>query len=236
MDKPEEVQASPNVTRRRVLMGTTAVAAVLIAGAAGYYLWSPPEQAVAQPAASGAEVSVAELMTPGPLGDEVQGAANAPVTIIEYASMTCPHCSHFHETTYPEMKKKYIDTGKVRFIFREFPLDPLAAAASMLARCAGKEKYFPLIEAFFSQQKDWVVQKPLQPMFAIAKQAGFTQQTFDECLANQQMLTGIEESRTRAASKFNVNSTPTFFINGKIFRGTLTPEELDKQVAPYLKG
>jgi protein-disulfide isomerase len=80
------------------------------------------------------------------------------------------------------------------------------------------------------------VQKPLQPMFAIAKQAGFTQQSFDECLANQQMLNGIEESRTRAASKFNVTSTPTFFINGKIFRGTLTPEELDKQVAPYLKG
>jgi protein-disulfide isomerase len=163
------------------------------------------------------------------------GAANAPVTIIEYASMTCPHCSHFHETTFPEMKKKYIDTGKVRFIFREFPLDPLAAAGSMLARCAGGDKYFPLLEALFSQQKDWVVQKPLAPMLAIAKQAGFTQQTFDECLANQKMLDGIEESRTRAAQKFGVNSTPTFFINGKIFRGALTPEELDKQMAPYLK-
>ena len=174
--------------------------------------------------------------SPGPLGDQVLGADNAPVTIVEYASMTCPHCSHFHETTYPELKKKYIDTGKVRFIFREFPLDPLAAAASLLARCAGKDKYFPLIEAFFAQQKDWVVQKPLQPMFAIAKQAGFTQQSFDECLANQQMLNGIEESRTRAATKFNVTSTPTFFINGKIFRGALTVEELDKQVAPYLKG
>jgi protein-disulfide isomerase len=149
--------------------------------------------------------------------------------------MTCPHCSHFHETTFPEMKKKYIDTGKVRFIFREFPLDPLAAAGSMLARCAGGDKYFPLLEALFSQQKDWVVQKPLAPMMAIAKQAGFTQQTFDECLANQKMLDGIEESRTRAAQKFNVNSTPTFFINGKIFRGALTPEELDKQMGPYLK-
>jgi protein-disulfide isomerase len=175
-------------------------------------------------------------MAPGPLGDQILGAANAPVTIIEYASMTCPHCSHFHETTFPEMKTKYIDTGKVRFIFREFPLDPLAAAGSMLARCAGKDKYFPMIDALFSQQKDWVVQKPLAPMLAIAKQAGFTQQTFDECLANQQMLNGIEESRTRAASKFNVNSTPTFFINGKIFRGALTPEELEKQVTPLLKG
>jgi protein-disulfide isomerase len=81
-----------------------------------------------------------------------------------------------------------------------------------------------------------VVQKPLQPMFAIAKQAGFTQQSFDECLANQQLLNGIEQTRTRAQEKFSVNSTPTFFINGKIFRGALTPEELDKQVAAYLKG
>src|SRR5262245_38224087 len=133
MDKTEDTQTSPAVSRRQMLIGTTAVA--------GYYLWSPPEAAVAQPAAGAAtEVPMAELMTPGPLGDQVQGADNAPVTIVEYASMTCPHCSHFHETTYPELKKKYIDTGKVRFVFREFPLDPLAAAASMLARCAGKDK------------------------------------------------------------------------------------------------
>jgi protein-disulfide isomerase len=233
--KDKNSEASSSVTRRKLLMGVTAAAAVVAAGGAGYYLWSRPDTAVAQPAAGG-QVPMAELLTPGPLGDEALGAADAPVTIVEYASMTCPHCSHFHETTFPEMKKKYIDTGKIRFIFREFPLDPLAAAASMLARCAGKDKYCPLIETFFAQQKEWVVQKPLQPMFAIAKQAGFTQQTFDECLANQQMLNAIEESRTRAATKFNVNSTPTFFINGKIFRGALTPEELDKQVAPYLKG
>ncbi len=219
------------ITRRKFLHSVSAFALaggiLAIAGEAGLTLIA---QAEAQ------TIPMDQLMAPGALPDQVQGSAEAPVTIIEYASMTCPHCSHFHETTYPEMKKKYIDTGKVRFIFREFPLDPLAAAASMLARCAGGDKYFPLIETFFAQQKDWVVQKPLQPMFAIAKQAGFTQQSFDECLANQQVLNGIEESRTRAASKFNVNSTPTFFINGKIFRGALTPEELDKQVAPYLKG
>jgi protein-disulfide isomerase len=231
----KEPEVSPTVTRRHALLGTVAVIAIVAAGGAGYYLWSPPETAAAQSAAGG-EVAMADLLVPGPLGDQIQGQADAPVTIVEYASMTCPHCSHFHETTYPEMKKKYIDTGKVRFIFREFPLDALAAAASMLARCAGNDKFFPLIETFFAQQKEWVVQKPLQPMFAIAKQAGFTQQSFDECLANQQMLNSIEETRTRATQKFNVNSTPTFFINGKIFRGALTPDELDKQVAPYLKG
>lgn len=214
-----------------VIIGVLAVAA--IAAGIVYYRGGFDQAGAGGPKK---DPDVAELMAPGSLEDIVMGKSDAPVTIVEYASMTCPHCSHFHETTYPEMKKKYIDTGKVRFVFREFPLDPLAAAASMLARCAGKDKYFPLIETFFAQQKDWVVQKPLQPMFAIAKQAGFTQQSFDECLANQQMLNGIEESRTRAATKFNVTSTPTFFINGKIFRGALTVEELDKQVAPYLKG
>jgi protein-disulfide isomerase len=232
----EDAAATTATTTRRNMLVSAAALAIAAAGGAGYYLWSRPGEALAQPAAGGAEVSLSDLMTPGPLGDQVMGNADAPVTIIEYASMTCPHCAHFHETTYPELKKKYVDTGKVRFIFREFPLDPLAAAGSMLARCAGKEKYFPLVDALFSQQKDWVVQKPLQPMFAIAKQAGFTQESFDQCLANQKMLDGIEESRTRAAQKFGVNSTPTFFINGKIFRGALTPEELDKQVAPYLKG
>jgi protein-disulfide isomerase len=226
---------TPTLTRRHVLLGAAAVAAIIAACGTGVSLWSPIDTAAAQ-TSTGADVSMADLLVPGPLGDEIQGQADAQVTIVEYASMTCPHCSHFHETTYPEMKKKYIDTGKVRFIFREFPLDPLAAAAAMLARCAGKDKFFPLIDAFFAQQKDWVVQKPLQPMFTIAKQAGFTQQSFDECLANQQLLTGLEEQRTRATQKFNVNSTPTFFINGKTVRGTLTPEELDKQVAPYLKG
>jgi|SRR5215467_4732325 len=225
--------ASLAVTRRYVLIGTTALIAVLAGG--GYEFWNSPDTAAAQSGPSG-EVPMADLLVPGPLGDEIQGQADAPVTIVEYASMTCPHCSHFHETTFPEMKKKYIDTGKVRFVFREFPLDPLALAASMLARCAGKDKYFPLIDAFFAQQKDWVVQKPLQPMFAIAKQAGFTQQTFDQCLANHQLEQGLVGERTRATQKFNVNSTPTFFINGKVFRGALTPEELDKQIAPYLKG
>src|SRR6266699_2127511 len=231
----KDTEATPSVTRRHALLGAAALIAIIAAGGAGYALWGPTDTAAAQTSPAG-EVPMADLLVPGPLGDEIQGQADAPVTIVEYASMTCPHCSHFHETTYPELKKKYIDTGKVRFIFREFPLDPLAAAASMLARCAGKDKFFPLIEALFAQQSDWVVQKPLQPLLAIAKQAGFTEQTFNECLANHQMEQSIVEERTRATQKFNVNSTPPFFINGKTFRGALTPEELDKQIAPYLKG
>jgi protein-disulfide isomerase len=157
------------------------------------------------------------------------------VTIIEYASMTCPHCANFHTTTYPELKKRYIDTGKVRFIFREFPLDPLAAAGFMLARCAGKDKYFPLIETLFQQQEQWVTQKPLEPLRNISRQAGFTDKSFEECLANQQLLDGIEEVRQRAAEKLGVKSTPTFFINGKVQRGALTMPELEKLIEPYLK-
>ena len=132
------------------------------------------------------------------------GKDDAPVTVIEYASMTCGHCATFHNTTYPEFKKRYIDTGKVRYILREFPLDPLAAGAFMLARCAGKDKYFPLVETLFQQQRTWAVQKPLEPLFAIVRQAGFTQQTFDACLRDQKMLDGIEKVRARASDKFKV--------------------------------
>jgi protein-disulfide isomerase len=229
-----ETDGARRITRRQVLIGSAAVIAVAAAGGA-YYSWTRPPVSAPEPVGGSADVPIAELMTPPPLGDESLGSAKAPVIIIEYASMTCPHCAHFHETTFPTLKKKFIDTGKVRFIFREFPLDQLAAAAAMLARCAGKDKYFPLIETLFAQQKEWVVQKPLEPMFTIAKQAGFTRQSFDECLANQQMLTGLQEGQNRA-QQLGVNSTPTFFINGKIVRGGMTPEELDKQLAPYLNG
>ncbi len=167
--------------------------------------------------------------------DQILGKDDAPVTVIEYASMTCGHCATFHNNTYPEFKKRYVDTGKVRYILREFPLDPLAAGAFMLARCAGKDKYFPLVETLFQQQRTWAVQKPLEPLFAIARQAGFTQQTFDACLQDQKMLDGIEWVRARGAEKFKVNSTPTFFINGKIFKGALSIDDMAKAIDPLLK-
>jgi protein-disulfide isomerase len=219
------------ITRREFAIGTAALAlgGAVMAGfdVAGWGFVGP---------ARADDPPLGELMQPSPLGDMALGNEKAPVTIIEYASMTCPHCAHFAEATYPELKKKYIDTGKVRFIFREFPLDQLAAAGSMLARCAGPDKYFPLIETLFAQQREWVVQKPLEPLMAIAKQAGFTQDSFQACLKNQQVLDGIEKTRDKAAEKFGVNSTPTFFINGKRFAGALSIEELDKELAPYLKG
>jgi protein-disulfide isomerase len=216
------------LTRRQLFAATATFA---LAGAAGADLWRPV--GLAQAAAP--ETDLAELAKQGPDGDVVLGSEKAPVTIIEYASMTCPHCAHFSTTTFPELQKRYIDTGKVRFIFREFPLDSLAAAGFMLARCAGKDKFLPIVETLFAKQPEWLVQKPIQPLMEIAKQFGFTQQSFDQCLANQKVLDSIQEVRDRAAEKLGVNSTPTFFINGKRFTGDQTIDALAKEIDPYLK-
>lgn len=175
-----------------------------------------------------------ELSKAGPLGDEVEGRADALVTVIEYASMTCPHCANFDVKVFPLIKSRYIDTGKVRYILREFPLDQLAAAGFMLARCSGKGKYFDMIHVLFQRQRDWVVETPLDPLLEIAKQAGFTKQKFDECLENQSILKGIDDVRERAADKLGVDSTPTFFINGQIHRGEMTFTDFEAIVKPLL--
>ena len=189
-------------------------------------------------AAAGAEApepDLAELAKPGPAGDIVLGSEKAPVTIIEYASMTCPHCAHFSNTTFPELQKRYIDSGKVRFIFREFPLDALAAAGFMLARCAGNDKFMPIVETLFAKQPEWMVQKPVEPLKAIAKQFGYTEESFNQCLANQKILDDIQVVRDRAADKLGVNSTPTFFVNGKKLTGDQPIDAMAKLIEPYLK-
>ncbi len=194
-------------------------------------------QAFAQRRSGPSEVSVEELMKPGELPDLVLGSADAKVTIVEYASMTCGHCANFHNNVFPELKKNYIDTGKVRFVMREFPLDNLAAAGSMLARCAGGDKTYPMIEMLFAKQSDWVVREnPVPKLFALAKQAGFTQESFDKCLTDDKLLSQIENARKRASEAFGVSSTPTFFINGKRLEGAPTIAEFDKALEPLLKG
>jgi protein-disulfide isomerase len=210
------------ITRREF---TISSAAVLVLGSLGP-LGGP---------ASAETISSLELMAKGGLDDIGMGSETAPVTIIEYASMTCPHCAAFEATVFPKLKEKYIDTGKVRFILREFPLDGLAAAAFMLARCAGPDKYYPMVETLFAQQAKWAVRNPIEPLMAIAKQAGFTQQTFEACINDKDQLTKMQQVRDRAAQTFKVKATPTFFINGESHEGGLTMEELDKLIEPYLK-
>ncbi|MDQ8699375.1 DsbA family protein [Hyphomicrobium sp. LHD-15] len=214
--------------RRQVIKAGTAIAGLAMLGA------SFP--AFAQRAQGPAEVPVDELMKAGDLPDLAIGPDNAKVTIVEYASMTCGHCMHFHTTVFPEIKKKYVDTGKVRFIFREFPLDARAFAASMLARCAGPEKALSLIDALFHTQADWAFVKtnPTPKLFEIAKQAGFTQESFDKCLTDQKLLDQLTAIHSRANETFGVNATPTFFINGKRLQAAPNIEEFDKVLEPLL--
>jgi protein-disulfide isomerase len=215
-----------SLTRRELL---TATAALSLGAAAGVL---PP---FTLPALADNDPSAADLAIAPPDGDVVLGSDKAPVTIIEYASMTCPHCAHFEATTFPELKKRYIDTGKVRYMMREFPLDALAAAGFMLARCAGPDKYEAIIETLFAKQADWVVQQPLEPLGAIAKQFGFTDDSFKACLANQKVLDNITAVRDNAVNKLQVNSTPTFFINGKRFVGDISIDQIAKEIDPQLK-
>lgn len=180
-------------------------------------------------------VDVEELMQPGALPDKVLGSEDAPLTVVEYASMTCGHCANFHKNTYPHIKKDYVETGKARFVFREFPLDPVASAAFMLARAVPEEKYFDVIEFMFAEQRAWAfTQDPYNALLNFAKQIGFTQETFEKTLTDQALLDAINATRDRASSKFGVNSTPTFFFNGNKVSGALTPEEFDRQAAKYL--
>ena len=216
------------LNRRELFMAGTAVAFAAGGMAAVLDLLTGPARADDAP-------SPADLADAGPIGDFMVGSDKAPVTVIEYASMTCPHCAHFSETTFPELQKRYIDTGKVRYTLRSFPLDQLAAAGFMLAVCGGKDKYMPIVETLFAKQADWIVKDPVAPLKAIAKQFGFTEDQFNECLANQKVLDGIQEVRDHAVAKLGVNSTPTFFINGKKLVGDLTIDQMAKEIDPYLK-
>jgi len=183
-----------------------------------------------------AVIPMDDLMAKEALPDIVQGKDDAPITIVEYASMTCGHCARFHAETYPLLLKNYIDTGKVRFILREFPLDPLAAAGFMLARCAGPDKRNLVIDLLFDKQKDWAyVDKPLEALSGLVKQTGMSEESFNACVNNQALYDQVNQVRDRAAQKFGVEATPTFFVNGKKITGEIAPNALDGLLQPLLK-
>jgi protein-disulfide isomerase len=156
----------------------------------------------------------------------------AKVTIVEYASATCPHCAAFHKDVWPKLKADYIDTGKIRFIFREFPLNDPALAAFMIARAAPKESYFPLIGVFFDTLETWA-KDPANGLLNIAKQAGFTQEKFDATLKDEKLAKGIMEIRDSGV-KFGVQGTPTFFLNGKPMSGEVTYVSLKADIDKLL--
>lgn len=182
--------------------------------------------------------SAADVSKPVSLPDMALGPNDAAVTITEYASMTCPHCAAFNEQVFPKIKKEYIDTGKVRYIFREFPLDIKAAAGSMLSRCIAKDdapKYFAVTDMLFRQQNDWVVKNTTETLTRIGKQAGLTQQQVEACLKDQALLDKIAADQKYASDVLKVDSTPTFFINGEKIKGETSFEDFAKKINPLLK-
>ncbi len=230
MHSPKIGQAA--LRSRRGVLKMAAAAGLTIAGFFAVF-GNPAAPVLAQ----GAAVALDELMAGEALPDVALGAREAPVTIVEYASMTCVHCADFYATTFRELKSKYIDTGKVRFILREFPLDPLAAAGFMLARCAGDDKRNAIVDLLFAQQKNWAfAEKPLEALAGLLKQTGMSQNSFEACLNNQDLYNKIAKVHDRAEKKFGVTVTPTFFINGKKETGELAPDALEKLLNPLLKG
>lgn len=182
--------------------------------------------------------TAADVAKPVSLPDMALGPANATVTITEFASMTCPHCAAFTEKVFPKIKSEYIDSGKIRFVFREFPLDVKAAAGSMLARCIAKDdagKYFAVIDMLFRQQNEWVLKNTAETLTRIGKQAGLSQQQVEDCLKDQALLDKIAADQKYANEVLKVNSTPTFFINGEMLKGDQSFEEFDKRIKSLLK-
>jgi protein-disulfide isomerase len=186
--------------------------------------------------ALGAASSFAQDLTglndPPAFGEMTLGPDTAKVTVIEYASATCPHCAAFHNETFGALRKEYIDTGKIRFVFREYPHQDAALAAFMLARCAPKDKYFPLIDVFFATQPEWT-QDPLAGLNKIAQQAGFTKESFDACMKNETVAKEILAVRTKAEG-FGVTGIPTFFVNGERYEGEYTIEAFRAKIDPLL--
>ncbi|PCH80839.1 MAG: disulfide bond formation protein DsbA [Hyphomicrobiales bacterium] len=212
-----------NLSRRTILKGTAS--GLLASGTLGMSAFPVFAQ----------DADVEELMVAGPLGEMIEGAADAPITMIEYSSLTCPHCASFHKNIYPDLKKNYIETGKVRFIVREFPLNRMAYGAAMLTRCAPKEVFFPFVDLLFAKQNEWAFGPNSVPnLIGYAKQVGMTQETIDNCLKNQEVLDAVEWVRSRGSSNFGVSGTPTFFINGQVLKDLRSFAQLDALLSEKL--
>ena len=179
-----------------------------------------------------------DVTKPVSLPDMALGSLSAPVTITEYAAPTCPHCAAFSRKVFPKIKAAYIDTGKVRYIFREFPLDIKAAAGSMLSRCIAKGdagKYFAVTDLLFRSQGDWVTKNTTETLTRIGKQAGLSEQEVETCLKDQSLLDKIAADQKYASDVLKVDSTPTFFINGEKIKGETTFDEFSKKINALLK-
>lgn len=169
------------------------------------------------------------------LGELVLGDPNAPVTVIEYASLTCDHCGAFHRETLPEFKRRYVDTGKVKLVYRDFPLEPNALRAAVIARCAGPERRYRFIDAFFGHQDGWAhAADPLAALKQLAKLGGLGEAEIDACLADKRLEEAVLQSRLTGQATFDIRSTPTFIINGKAYPGNRSIEDFAEIIDPLL--
>ncbi|NDW03487.1 thioredoxin domain-containing protein [Jiella sp. 40Bstr34] len=190
---------------------------------------------VTAPEASG-KVDVEKLMAEQALPDVVIGDANAPVTIVEYASMTCSHCREFHESSYPQIKKDYIDTGKAKLIIREFPFDPRALAAFMLARCAGDDaKRTAMVDVLFDQQPQWAFSNQASAeLLKISRLAGMSEEQFKACLNDKELQKKVVDVQQAGEKEFGVNATPTFFVNGDKYSGALSAAQMGAVIDAHM--
>jgi protein-disulfide isomerase len=211
-------------TRRRLLQTAACGVAIVAFPGLAATAWAQQAQSVSKDA----------LLKAGPLPDIWMGSKDAAVTIVEYASTTCSHCAAFHNGTFKELKTKYIDTGKVRFVLREFPLNPVDMAAYMLARCSD-DKRDAVVSLLFSQQSAWANDKPLAGLSQLLRQTGMSQERFEACLKDKALYDKLGEARDLATKEFNVNSTPTFFINGARLVGNASLAEFEKLILPGLR-
>lgn len=179
--------------------------------------------------------SIEQLMKTGPLPEMYLGSESAPVTIIEYVSLTCPHCRAFHQKTFPYLKKNYISKGKVRYIVREFPIGRSAGNAAIVTRCGSPKRYFQMVDLFLNNQAKWVSQEVrLDAIYAVAKRSGLKRAEFDRCMKDQALIDNLNDIKNRGR-KLGVTGTPTFFINGEKVRKPLSIEELKALITPHLK-
>lgn len=185
--------------------------------------------------AAAGSASAAPLSTEDALAERAMGRADAPVTIIEHSSLGCPHCAAFHRETLPAIKERYIDTGKVRLIFRDFPFGVPALAATMLARCAPQDRYFAFIEVLFKSQPSWAqAEDPLGALMQVARMGGLSKDDFDACIGNQDLLEAIQQRKRQAHEERDVESTPTFFINGEKLEGARPFKDFEDIIEKHL--
>ncbi|RJF77964.1 DsbA family protein [Rhodopseudomonas palustris] len=220
------------ITRRTF---TAALSLTGLAAVAGVSPFRLIDQAFAQSTKAATASDVAKPMS---LPDMALGPKDAVVTVTEYASMTCSHCAAFNEQVFPKLKAAYIDTGKIRYVFREFPLDIKAAAGSMLSRCIAKDdaaKYFAVTDLLFKTQAEWVLKDTTEQLKRIGKQAGLSAAEVETCLKDQALLDKIAADQKYANEVLKVNSTPSFFVNGEMLKGETSLEEFAKRIDPLLE-